>query len=615
MAESIINFNKRTFSEAKAELLRYIEEQYPEILEDITDSSIGSILIDINAGISNQLHTTIDRAFQETQLDNAQQKSSIREIAKNKGFNIPGKKPSVTLIDFSIEVPALGDGPDESYFATVAPGAQGIGGGKIFETTDTLDFNSPISSLGFPNRSIIPNQDNNGITQSYTIIKREVVFNGQSTIFKKVIKKEDVIPFLEVILPEQNVVSVEQVALLEGTNYTGNPPLAEFNNPDNTYYEVDYLSKPRVFIEDPNIGFSTGNTQGIKAGKWIETTKKFVKETTLNGFAKLTFGGGNGDRNLFKDGFAKAGVTGVTALDIFLENTSLGEKLRADHTLFIRYRIGGGASSNVGANVLNELGQAQITVNGRRQDINRQVQRSLTIKNPIPAYGGRDELSVDEIRNLTKYNFGAQDRSVVINDYLLQVNKMPGKFGSPFRLNAYKENNKVVIPILGIDENGKLNNSSTTLLKENIAEYLSGYRSINDYVEIKDGKIINLAFELELFISDDNESQIANNIIRTIIQYFEIAGSQMNEDILLSPLVKTINDVVGVNNIISIKIFNKVGGEYSLNEIDQEYLDESTRQIKIVNETIYSAESSMFEIKFPEKDIKLFLKKRVDVVT
>ena len=97
---------------------------------------------------------------------------------------------------------------------------------------------------------------------------------------------------------------------------------------------------------------------------------------------------------------------------------------------------------------------------------------------------------------------------------------MPGKFGSPFRANAFKLNNKIVIPILDIGADGKLSNSSNSLLKENIAEYLSQYRMINDYVEIRDGKIFNLAFDIDVYVENIADNQIANSIINIVQKLF-----------------------------------------------------------------------------------------------
>ena len=212
----------------------------------------------------------------------------------------------------------------------------------------------------------------------------------------------------------------------------------------------------------------------------------------------------------FKDGLLKAGVNNKEFLNNYLNNTALGEKLRKDYTLFVRYRTGGGTSANLGSGILTALGDFQLTVNGSRQDFNQSVQRSLTVNNPIPAIGGNDGLSIEQIRNLIGFNFSAQERDVTADDYQSQVFKMPGKFGSPFRANSFRENNKVIIPILGTNSDGTLNNTSNSLLQTNITEYLSDNRMMNDYVEVRNGRIFNIGFEIDLFIQEISESQIAN---------------------------------------------------------------------------------------------------------
>jgi hypothetical protein len=257
-----------------------------------------------------------DRAFQETQLEYAQQRASILNIAKNMGFNIPAKRPSVTVVDFTVTVPVLGDAPDASYFPVLAAGAQVIGGGKIFETTDKIDFSTPLSNLGTPNRAWYPNKDPNGIIVSYRVVKREVVVNGSSNIFKRTIATTDVVPFFQVTLPDPDVLEISNIILMEGTNFSSNPTDADFNNPQNQYYEVDYLAQQRVFTIDPNN--SKPNADGIKAATWIDVTKKFIKEFTPNGYCRITFGSGDSDVNAFKQGFLKAGVSNVSFLDNFL---------------------------------------------------------------------------------------------------------------------------------------------------------------------------------------------------------------------------------------------------------------------------------------------------------
>ena len=608
---NVIRYGSRTFGEIRTDLITLIKQTYPEVLSDFTDSSVGAMLIDLNAGVANNLAINTDRVFQETQLEYAQQKSSILNIAKNMGFNIPAKRPSVTVVDFTVLVPVLGDRPDASYYPTLNAGAQVVGGGKTFETKNDIQWSSPYSSLGDVNRSIIPNLDSNGVVVSYSITKREVVFNGTSNIYKRIISSNDVVPFFSITLPDANILEIESIYLMQGTNWGSNPTSDEYLKLGERYYEVDYLAQQRIFFENSQSSQSNNNTNGIVAGAWLDITKKFIKEYTPNGYCKITFGSGDADVNAFKDGFLKEGVSNKYFLENFLNNTALGEKLKANYTLFIKYRTGGGANSNVGARILTQLGSYKLTANGSRQDYNQNVVRSIKVSNPIPAIGGNDGLGVEQIRQLIKYNFSSQYRDVTLTDYLMQVYKMPGKFGSPFRANALKLNNKIVIPILDIDANGKLNNSSNTLLKENIAEYLSQYRMINDYIEITDGRIYNLAFDIDVYVENIADNQIANSIINIVRNYLDINDHEMNQDIFLGRLQKEILNANGVVNIISIKVYNKVGGNYSTNVISQAIANTSTGEISIINNTIYSSEDSMFEIKYPEKDIRVFLRKKI----
>ena len=188
---------------------------------------------------------------------------------------------------------------------------------------------------------------------------------------------------------------------------------------------------------------------------------------------------------------------------------------------------------------------------------------------------------------------------------------MNGKFGVPFRCGVFEEQNKIKVYILGLDADSKLTNSSTSTLKENIATYLSDYRMINDYVEISDGRIINLAFEIDLYVDKKvPQSQIISQVITNTQNYMDINNYEMGDNIYLSSLIETINNVGGVLNVIDLRIFNKVGeGSYSLNEIQQPYLDDVTRQVDISQDyTLFGDPVSMFEIKYPNIDIKVRVK-------
>jgi len=597
-----------TFSQINDELIALVKQYYPEI-QDFSSSSIGMLLLNLNSAVSNNLHASLDKSFNETQLKYMQLKSSLLSKAVDMGLNtsITAKRGSVTLLDIQAVIPVLGDKPDQSYYPTIQAGAQFIGAGKTFETSSNVDFSQPTDAMGNPNVKITPLLDSNGIISGYNVTKREIVVNGTTNIYKKIITSSE--QFFQITLPDPDVLEVTSVILLDSTNFSSNPSFSDFNNSTNKYYEVDNLAQQRVFVENTNIS----SISGITAGKWINITKKFVKEYTPNGGCTLTFGGGNPDLDTFKTGMIKNGVTNQEFLNNYLLNTSLGEMLKANSTLFIQYRTGGGSSTNIGANTITSTGSIQISVNGSRQDFNTQVQRSITVNNPIQAVGGTDGLNIEQLRNLIKYNFSSQNRDVTLTDYLLQVYKMSGKYGAPFRVNSFKENNKVVIPILGLDANGKLSNISSSLMKQNIANYLSNYRMVNDYIEVRDGEVFDLAIDIDAYVGNQNSNtEISNNLITLTTNFFDINVHQMAENIYIGDLNNILSQSAGVINILGIKIYNKVGGNYSMNIVPQAFSDTTTNQINLINQTLYAVEDSMFQIRYPSKDIRVFLRKNTN---
>jgi hypothetical protein len=605
MANQGINYTSRNFADIRTDLINMVKKYYPDIFNDFNDASVGMMLLELNAAVGDMLSFNTDRMFQETQIDYAQQRSSILSMARTFGLKVPGKHPSVTIVDFSVTVPPFGNSFDVAYCPIIKAGSQVSGAGKVFETSNDIDFSDPFTIGGIPNRLVIPNFDANNILVNYTLTKREIVVNGYTKIFQRVITANDVRPFLEIVLPEDNVISIQSVISLQGTNYTKVPSPSQFLDEDLKWYEMDALAESDIFIPD---NLTLSDNAGIKAGKWIKTTKKFIKEYTDLGFTKLIFGGGSQDISSLSSFSVNPAL--VSQIGDFINNMSLGETPTANTTMFIKYRVGGGSESNLGPNVLTNIGTLQLALNGPNPAMNNAVRASLTVNNPLPALGGRDEPSVEELRNLVRYNFAAQNRCVTIKDYQSRITLMPGEFGVPFRAGVYEEQNKIKVYILGLDANGKLDNTSTSTMRTNISHYLADYRMLNDYVYVTNGKIINLGIDVDLYIDKKvPQSQIAAQVINAVQTFMDINSYQMGENIYLSNLVEQINNVGGVLNVIDLRVYNKVGGGYSLNEISQPYLDPTTRQVDISYDyTLYGEPVSMFEIKYPNTDIKVRVK-------
>ena len=284
-----ISYATRDFAGLRQELVNLTKQYYPDLVKNTNDASIYSVLLDLNAAVTDNLHYHIDRVWQETMLDFAQQRQSLYHIAKTYGLKIPGNRPSVCLCDFSINVPVRGDKEDERYLGILKTGAQVSGGGQVFETLEDIDFSSPFNTKGEPNRLKIPNFNANNTLVSYTITKRDAVVNGVSKIYRKIINQTDQKPFLKLFLPEQNVLGVVSIIHKEGTSFGANPTPSEFLTTTNKWYEVKSLIQNRVFIP---VSTAVSVKDHFKSGVYKDVTNKFITEYTPEGYFSLIFGSG-----------------------------------------------------------------------------------------------------------------------------------------------------------------------------------------------------------------------------------------------------------------------------------------------------------------------------------
>jgi len=596
-----ISYATRDFAGLRQELVNLTSEYYPDLIKNTNDASIFSVLLDLNAAVADNLHFHIDRVWQETMLDFAQQRQSLFHIAKTYGIKIPGNRPSVSLADFSINVPVRGDKEDERYLGTIRIGAQVSGAGQIFESITDIDFSSPFNDKGEPNRLKIPNFDTNNTLVSYTITKREPVVNGVSRIYRRVITELDQKPFLRLYLPEQNVLGVTSVIHKDGTSFNANPTSTEFTTITNKWYEVKSLIQDKVFIPDPT---AVSDKDNFKAGKYIDVVNKFYTEHTPEGYYSLTFGSGNVDPLDNLDNYMNGSLK--VNLASYLNNMSLGSIPKAGTTLFVKYRIGGGKSSNLGVNVINSVDEVEFNVNGPSGTINSQVVGSLRVSNVTPAIGGADQPTIEEIRNMVAYNFAAQNRAVTLNDYKSLIETMPSTFGAPAKVNVMEEDNKVRIKLLSYDDLGNLTDTVSNTLKNNIINYLSEYRMINDYIDIASGEVIDFGLEIDLHVDkNENPTDIVRTVIQNTTSFFAIEKRKMGDPLFVGDLKREIGNVGGVTNVIDVRVYNKIGGQYSSTEVSQAYSDTLTKEILQSDMTIFMKSNQIFQIRFPNIDIKV----------
>jgi hypothetical protein len=521
---------------------------------------------------------------------------------------------------------------------------------QVFEVMYDVDFSEQYDAYMRSDRTIEPMADANGNITMYRISKLAIVTAGESRVYKKAIKTSDLRPFMEIVIPVEGVMNVESVIMKEGDVLTSYPSYGEFYSPTEEVYhggelctgltrffEVeslaeqfrwgDTLNKDNCPVVHAYGYYSAGKiypTCEVTRGEWKPVRHKFITEYTDNGYLKVIFGSGLNSRDYPDIGemssFSKYMITRT------MRNESLGEMPKAGTTIFILYRSGGGSSSNVAQGAISSISRllASFPAGATSSEATKSaVKNSITVTNTTPSVSGKDMPTVQEMRYLVKYNKGAQGRCVTTKDYIDRVLMMPPKYGTPFRVGAAEDNNKMMLYLLGIDYRGKLDAALPALLTENIQNYLTEYRMINDFVEIKPGRVINLSVEVDVHVDKTyNVSDVVSMIIGKVRDYFDVNKRNMGDDIYIGDLKKEVSKLDGVANLIDIRVYNETGPGYSSTQTSQELYasgDCNRAQEEIVkgrdridleasDGIIYSDGDCMLEVKWPEKDIRVYPK-------
>lgn len=596
-----INYSAREFTEIRNELINYVKQYYPDQIQNFGDTGLFSVLLDINAAVSDDLNFHIDRSIQETYLQFAQQTNSIYNIAKTYGLKIRGNTPSIAIINISISVPVDGDKEDVNYLGTLKSGAQISGGGQVFETIEDVDFSSTLNSSGNPNRLKIPVFDSNNRVVSYQIIKTEMAINGQTRVLRQIVNPNNVKPFYQIILPEKNVLSVSSILVNDGTTITPIPSDGDFYDDQQRWFEVKALAEQKVFVSDPTQSI----VEGVNKGQWIKTNKKFITEYTPENFMVITFGGSETDNDAITQFTLNEFNINYNEL---LNNTSLGLTPKANTTVFVKYRVGGGQQSILNPNTLNNIISSNLIVTGPNGTLNSSVVNSLRITNVTSTMGGSNQPTIEEARNYVGFNFSAQDRCVTLNDYKNQIFKMPGKFGTASKVNVTNNSGKINVNILTNDTNGNLSSQINDTITTNIATYLTDYRMVNDYVVVQAAQVINLGFEVIVqYNKQFNPTTISNSIVNNISALFDKSKLELGDDMFVGTIKNAVLNTSGVVNLTSLKVFNKVGGSYSQDKSMQS-VNNTTGEINITEEVILADDNQILQVLNPSVDIIVRLK-------
>jgi len=626
-----IKYLNKDFSAFKDNLIEFAKTYFPKTNTDFTEASPGMMFIEMASYIGDVLSYYVDDTFKESLLTTAEDQENVIALAQFLGYKPKVTSPATTTIEVYQLVPAVGTGAsniiDSKYLLRIKQGMviESKDESIKFITTDVIDFKDS------SNREI-------------TIYKRDAN-TGDPTLYlvKKYVQAISAVPqeatfdfgsyspFANITLENTNIIEVYDVR--------------DSNN--NKYYEVPYLAQEMVFLDYPNSELNDPDLAQFKGDPNAND------EQLIPNLKNVGLGLPNSISRL-EESFDPTNFLKTKAYGISPSNT----------TITVKYYTGGGVASNVESDQLTKI--TSIEFDNEYSDLNtaqigtyNSLKNSIAVTNKIPATGGRGPETIEEIRQNALGNFGSQNRAVTSKDYQIRALSMPTKYGAiskcyatadgkldnnspssilaspnvlqeftdlvmgfierpessePTRAavtseitqfligktsNENEKNNPFAINLymLGLDNFGRLSPINRAV-KENLKTYLNEYKILTDGVNFSDGFIINIGVDFEVVCNrNDNKSEVVTKCILELQKYFNIDNWTFNQTINLSELEVLLANIEGVSSVTRLQIVNKCGGQYSANSYN---IEAATK-----NKVVYpSLDPSIFEVKFPNSDIK-----------
>jgi hypothetical protein len=609
-----IKYLGRDFNSLRENLVTFSKTYFPNTFTDFSETSPAMLFIEMSSYVGDILSFYLDNQIQECFLQFSRQSNNIYNHAYIGGYK--PKQTTVSCGDLSVfqQIPAFQDTdgtykPNFNYGITIPELAviRGDGAEQNFLTTNDVDF--CYSSSIDPTEITVYEVDSNN-NPVYFLLKKQVkVISGRiSTIVRDFGEYEE--------FPTINIQNLDTVGIAS---------IIDSNN--NQYYEVDHLGQDTIFEKISNKSYKDPNKQqGPSDAPYIlntfRTERRFVTRFIRPGVLQIQFGAGrladlsNEDvlpnQNNVGIGlpFRQDRLTTAYSPQNFIFTNTYGIA-PVNTSLTINYIIGGGLTSNVPANTLNNIATTTLRFknpSALNDAIANYVFQSVTCTNPNATVGGRGGDTLTEIRNNTVGNIGSQMRTVTLDDYITRVFSLPPEFGSVAKVYAEKPQlgdqqtstiETISLYVLGYNRNGNLSNLTTTV-KENITTYLNEFKMVGDTCEIRDAFIINIGVNFDIIVQPNfNNNLVLTNCINTLRDYFNILNRQINEPIQMRELFVILDRVDGVQTVSNIEIVNKSGVNDGYSQFGYD-IDGAT-----INRIIYPAlDPSIFEVRYPGTDIK-----------
>ena len=632
----------RDFGQFRKNLIDFAKTYYPNTYNDFNESSPGMMFMEMAAYVGDVLSFYTDTQLRESLLTSAEEKANLFNLSAAYGYQPKNVCPASTILDVFQLVPATGTGdnvkPDMTYALRVTDGMI-VGSSEFgeveFTTTQAVDFG--VSSSYDPMETTVYQIDNTTNLPTYYLLKKKVKASSGAVKTKTFTFGSPRI-YDKIKITDEKIIRIKSIT----------------DSDDNEWTKVPYLAQDLVFEqvennEDNTSEFSLYSATTPYLLQLKRVPRRFTTRFEDAGSIIMQFGAGisaNADEEIVPNpdnvGSALYNIVGDLDQGIdpsnFLYTKTYGVA-PSNTTLTVNYVVGNGITDNVSAKDLTNIVSVQTTVaNESTLDaaLLRFSRSSIAVTNPEPAIGARSKESDEEIRQNAMAYFGAQNRAVTREDYVMRCYAMPAQFGSvakaylapdyqlefqtlhptgdvvsyepgsgpaplaeipnPLALNLYT---------LGYDGSKKLTQLNAAT-KNNLKNYISYYRILTDAVNIKNAFIVNIGIDFEIrTLPNHNSNEVLLRCVSALKDYFNIDNWRINEPIYLSKLYVLLDGVKGVQTVVrpdkdgmgGLEIYNRFNGNYAPNK----YSIKGATKNGVIHPP---KDPSMFEIKFLDTDIR-----------
>lgn len=615
-----IKYLNRDFSDIKKSLDDYAKIYFPSTYKDFSDAQPGSLFLEACAYVGDILSFYQDRQLQESILAYAKDRDSIISLAYGLGYR--PKVSATSIVDLDVyqllpsKISASIATPDYNY--TLILDKESVVGSDSnsdvqFITQDLVDF-SFSSSMDPTEISVYQINTGTNLPDYYLLKKKIKAISGK--IKSQNFTYGSPTRFPTINISDDNIIYVIDIIDSDGNKWYEVPFMAQNTVPD----EIRNTS-----VNEPNMFLYRNSVPYVLRFKKVQRryVTRFLNDTSI----EIEFGAGTNsqaDEEIIpnSDNVGMGLIDSISKLNYaydpsnFLYTKDYGIS-PSNTVLTVRYLVGGGLVSNVPSNdikrpVTLNIKSTALSDSLLNQNVLDFIKRSIAFNNTLPASGGGEGDTVDDVRFNSLSSFAAQSRNVTEDDYVIRCLSMPPKFGSiakAFAIQDYEMMNNIndslnynpfaiSLYILSFDQNKKLTNASLAL-KSNLRNYISQYRMTTDAVTIKNGYIINIGVNFSITVLPAfNSREVLSDCLIAVEDYFNIDKWSINQPIVLSEIYNLISLIKGVQSVSNVEIINLYGESSGYSPYGYD-IKAATK-----NNVIFpSLDPSCFEVKYPTQDI------------